>query len=99
MATTNDNVNKELEALRKDLASLRDDIGSLSKAVKAAGEEKGEAAYRRVREKGEELRQQGESAVEKVGHKIDEKPVTSVLTAFGTGVLVGLMLMMTQRRD
>lgn len=92
MATKDENLGKELETLRKDLASLRGDIGSLSKAVKAAGEQKGEAAYRRVRE-------QGESAVEKVGHTIDQKPVTSVLTAFGTGVLVGVMLMLNQRRN
>ena len=94
---TNDDISKELETLKKDLASLRGDIGSLSQAIKSTGEQKGEAAYRRVREKGEELRKQGEDAVEKVGHKIDEKPMTSVLTAFGTGLLIGLLL--NQRRS
>lgn len=94
---TNDDISKELEALKKDLASLRGDIGGLSQAVKSAGEQKGEAAYRSVREKGDELLKQGEDAVEKVGHKIDEKPMTSVLTAFGTGLLVGLLL--NQRRS
>jgi len=89
---TNDDLTKELETLKKDLTSLRGDIGSLSQAVKTAGEQKGEAAYQRVREKGEELRKQGEHAVEAVGNKIDEKPMTSVLTAFGTGLLVGLLL-------
>ncbi len=96
MATSNDDVSKELDTLKKDLASLRGDISSLSQAVKAVGEEKGEAAYRRVLEKGEEFRKQGEDAVAKVGHKIDEKPMTSVLAAFGTGLLVGLLL--NQRR-
>lgn len=94
---TNDDITKELDALKKDLASLRGDISGLSQAVKSAGEQKGEAAYRRVREKGDELRKQGEDAVEKVGHKIDEKPMTSVLTAFGTGLLVGMLL--NQRRS
>lgn len=99
MANNSDNLTKEMETLKKDLASLRGDIGSLSKAVKAAGEQKGEAAYRRAREKGDELLKQGESAVERVGHTIDERPMTSVLTAFGTGLVVGLMLMLNQRRD
>lgn len=94
---TNDDISKELEALKKDLASLRGDIGGLSQAVKDAGEHKGEAAVRRVREKGDDLRKQGEDAIEKVGHKIDEKPMTSVLKAFGTGLLVGLLL--NQRRS
>ena len=96
MANNNDDVSKELAALKKDLASLRDDIGGLSHAVKAAGEKKGEAAYRRVREKDEDFRQQGEDAIERVGHKIDEKPMTSMLTAFGTGLMAGLLL--SQRR-
>ena len=94
---TNDDISKELETLKKDLASLRSDIGGLSQAVKATGEAKGEAAYERVREKGESIRRQGEDAVEKVGHKIVEKPMTSVLTAFGTGLLIGLLL--NQRRS
>lgn len=96
MATIDDDLSKEVQTLKQDLASLRGDIGSLAEAVKSAGEQKGEAVYQRAREKSEELRAQGQSTIEQVGHKVDERPMTSVLTAFGTGLLVGLLL--NQRR-
>ena len=93
---TNDELTKELEAVKQDLSALRRDIGGLSDAVRTAGGQKGEAAYERVRERGEALRQQGEDVLDRVGHRIDERPTTSVLTAFGTGLLAGMLL--NQRR-
>ena len=93
---TNEELNKEMEQLKKDLKSIQSDISSLAGAVKSAGAEQGKATYDRVRNQGEQWRRRGEDAVGSLSQSIDERPVTSVLTAFGTGFIVGLLL--NQRR-
>lgn len=94
---TNDELNKDLVQLKKDLAALRDDIGTLTGTIKSAGTKQAEVAYGHVREQGEHLRQKGEDAVDSIARSIDERPMTSVLTAFGVGLLVGVMV--NQRRN
>jgi ElaB/YqjD/DUF883 family membrane-anchored ribosome-binding protein len=91
-AMANEDVNKEIEQLKKDLSGLQNDIRNLTGTLKSAGIEQGKATYERARQQGEQWRQKGEDAIGSVGQAIDEKPVTSVLTAFGTGFVIGLLL-------
>ncbi|MGD8682119.1 MAG: hypothetical protein PVJ33_17270 [Lysobacterales bacterium] len=89
---SNEEISKDVEQLRKDLHSLKGDISSLANALKEAGLDQGRATYERVKKEGEELRHRGEDAIGAVAEKIDERPVTSALTAFGTGIVIGLLL-------
>ncbi|MEX2480988.1 MAG: hypothetical protein WD928_09020 [Gammaproteobacteria bacterium] len=94
---TNDDLNKDVEQLKKDLAALREDIGTLTNTIKSEGTRQAKAAYGRARQQGDNLRQKGEDAVDSIAHTIDEKPMTSVLTSFGVGLLLGMMV--NQRRN
>ncbi len=94
---TNDEVSKEIEQLKKDLRGIQGDISTLATTLKNAGLDQSRATYERVRNQGEDLRRRGEDAIGAVGEKIDERPMTSVLTAFGTGFVIGLLL--NQRRQ
>lgn len=91
-----DDINGEINRLKEDMANLRSDMRDLLSAVKEAGVDRGHAAYERVRETGQKARHQAREAQEHVGEYIEEKPLTSMLVAFGTGFVIGMLL---DRRD
>ncbi|HYW93016.1 MAG TPA: hypothetical protein VFA95_11270 [Gammaproteobacteria bacterium] len=87
-----EDLHKEFEALKADVARLRGDISDLAGAVRHAGEESGRQAYAKARQAGEQAWHQASEAEQAAAHEIAERPVASVLTAFGVGFLVGLIL-------
>jgi ElaB/YqjD/DUF883 family membrane-anchored ribosome-binding protein len=94
MAT--DEINKELNQLKSDIADLREDMASLVKALKDAGIDQGrqayDRAYERARRAGESVRERADEAYGAFGKEVEERPLTSVLAAFGTGFVVGMLL-------
>ena len=101
MAETN--LSREMESLREDLAKLREDFAGVAEALKDAGHKKAEGAREgladllsSVREeiKGalDQARDKGKKSVENVGHQIEERPLTSLLTAFGVGFVLAKLL-------
>lgn len=78
--------------ISRDLASLKADIGSLMGAIKDMGAEQGRELYSRARDAGEVVRGQAVQTQETVGHYIEERPLTSVLFAFGTGFALGTIV-------
>ncbi len=92
MATTNE----ELEQLKSDVATLREDMATLVDTIKQAGMEEGREAYERVqaraREAGADVRRRTSEAYGVVGREVEERPLTSILVAFGTGFVVGMLL-------
>jgi len=92
----NDEVNKELNQLKSDIADLREDMASLVQAMKNAGVEQGrqayDRAYEKAREAGNSARQRADQAYGAFEREVEERPFTSVLAAFGTGFVVGMLL-------
>jgi len=86
-ATTKENANlrDDLDALRKDVAKLSEDVRSI------AGDRIG-AARDRARDTANWARERGEAAANEVGHRIEERPLTSVAVAFGVGMVIGRLL-------
>ena len=89
-------VDKEMNQLRSDVAELREDMAALVKTMKDAGVEQGhhfyDRAQERARETGEAVRERAHEAYNAVGREVEERPLTSVLAAFGTGFVVGMLL-------
>lgn len=94
---------QEMEAVKTDLAQLREDVGSLTQALKdataARASEVGDDARQRMQAAADnisarydDMRVRGEQAVEPMTREIQERPLTSVLTAFGVGFIVGKLL-------
>lgn len=86
------NVDDEMAKLRSDLDQLRGDMQSLVQAVKDSG-------VRQTRETLERAQRTGESLTEGVGDiprraekQIGDHPLTSVLSSFGLGFLIGMLL-------
>ncbi|GGB42211.1 DUF883 family protein [Tistrella bauzanensis] len=96
-------VDKEMEVLKADLAALRAD---LAKATRQSGRAAGvgaEALSEKASEEMERLRgevdrlmhvagERGRGAVRAAESTIEEKPLTSVLVAFGVGLVIGKLL-------
>ncbi len=94
MATTE--IDKELDQLKSDISNLRSDMSELIEAMKDNGIEHGRDVYHRTRERarrtGEAVRERAGDMYDDFGRTVEERPMTSVLTAFGTGFVVGMLL-------
>jgi ElaB/YqjD/DUF883 family membrane-anchored ribosome-binding protein len=97
---------KDVDAVKDDLAKLRSDIAELTQRLIDTGRSEVSSARNRLRAEarnlGRELRatldetgEQGLKTVESVEQLLTERPLVSLLAAFGLGLLVGIFL---QRR-
>ncbi len=88
--------------LETDIQQLRDDIAKLAKQMTATGEHSYSAARRAATEGADQLRLQGEAALETIRANakdieqqvlttVREKPVTALAVAAGIGFLLALM--------
>lgn len=96
MANENRNINQEVDQLREDLKEIRNDLAALLQTARDAGLEQGRAAGERVRNYSQQTQTRAreglESARNSVESEIEERPLTSALTAFGIGFVVGMLL-------
>lgn len=91
-----DDINKEMNQIKADIKALRDDMASLMRTLKDVGVDQGkqayDSAYENVRNAGETVRERAGEAYNTFGKEVEEHPLTSVLAAFGTGFVVGMLL-------
>jgi ElaB/YqjD/DUF883 family membrane-anchored ribosome-binding protein len=97
---------KDVDAVKEDLVKLRSDIAELTQRLIDTGRSEVSTARNRVRAEarnlGRELREtlndtgeRGVRTVESVEQLLTDRPLVSILAAFGLGLLVGKLL---QRR-
>ena len=90
---TTRNLESEFDVIKDDLVKLREDIANISAALKDATSEtvreRVGALRGRIDELTEDARTQGRQAVDDLTDHIEEHPLTSILVAFGVGVLLG----------
>lgn len=85
-------MSQETEALKKDMEQLRRDLGSLADAVKRSSQQKVQAGAEQARARIDGACTQAELQTEQLGSHIKQRPFTSVLTAFGVGILLGKLI-------
>jgi ElaB/YqjD/DUF883 family membrane-anchored ribosome-binding protein len=92
----NTNVDTDINQLKSDVAKLRKDMADLMGVLKDAGAEQGREVYNRAYQQaqrtGQYARERATQAYDTVGKEVEDHPLTSVLTAFGTGFVVGIFL-------
>jgi ElaB/YqjD/DUF883 family membrane-anchored ribosome-binding protein len=75
---------------------LREDMASLIRTLKDTGIEQGrqayDQAYENVQRASESVRDRAGEAYSTFGKEVEEHPLTSVLAAFGTGFVIGMLL-------
>jgi ElaB/YqjD/DUF883 family membrane-anchored ribosome-binding protein len=90
---TSHDVEGEFGAVKDDLAKLRSDIANLSNALK---ELTSETVHERIDSlRGgidrltDDAKLQSREALDGLADRIEERPLTSILVAFGVGLLLG----------
>ena len=88
-----ENLGQDLEALREDVTRLRSDLSQLAKSLLDKGKSESDTAKERVIEElmsnFRSARDKSNETVESVEHKIQEKPLMSLLIAFLVGLILG----------
>ncbi|KZD09657.1 DUF883 family protein [Oceanibaculum pacificum] len=90
----------EIDAIKADLAALRKDIASLTKTVGETASASVDEKTAQLREKVATMREEiermagtakvrGQEGVAAVERHIEDKPLQSMLIAFGAGLLLG----------
>lgn len=86
----------EFDTVRDDLTKLSNDIANLAASLKDGAtdtaREQLAAARERFEQLTEEARTRGEEQLESLAATIEERPLTSVLIAFGVGIILGRLL-------
>jgi ElaB/YqjD/DUF883 family membrane-anchored ribosome-binding protein len=88
-----ENLGQDLEALREDVTKLRSDLSQLAKSLLEKGKSETDTAKDRVIDELmsnlRSAREKGGDTVESVEHRIQEKPLMSLLIAFLVGLVLG----------
>lgn len=93
---TTRNLEGEFDAVKDDLAKLREDIAHLSATLRDTTSEtvRDQISSIRGRLDGitDEALDHGRHTLDELTEHIEERPLTSILLAFGIGVLIGKLL-------
>ncbi len=90
MATTDPS--SDIARLRSDLEQIRRDLAAIGGTVKELSAVKGQEARARAEALRERALRRASAAEERLGQEINERPLASVLTAFGIGFVIGKLL-------
>jgi ElaB/YqjD/DUF883 family membrane-anchored ribosome-binding protein len=82
---------EDLKTLRADMANLRADLGKISEALQSLATHGGEEALAKARRTAEKLQGEFKEGTQRVTTEIEKRPLTAVLSAFGVGMLLGML--------
>ncbi|HET6655276.1 MAG TPA: DUF883 domain-containing protein [Gammaproteobacteria bacterium] len=83
---------KDIHAIKSEVDSLKSELRSLTESLKREAEAQARAGYAKAREASDKVRHQARQGAAMVEDQIEERPLISVLTAFGVGFLIGKIL-------
>lgn len=86
------NTEQDISQLKDDMAKLKADLASIASTLKKEAGDRARHGYDRVREAGEHAADYARSGAHAVEHQIEERPLVSVLSAFGIGFVIGKLL-------
>ncbi len=86
------NLDKEFDALRADFGMLRDDIAALAKAAGKKGGKAVNEQAARLGELADDALDYGREGVNVLEQRIAAQPLSSLLIAFGAGVLLSKLV-------
>ncbi len=93
---TTRNLESEFDTVKTDLAKLREDISKLSNALRDVTSETVHDQVAQLRGRFDTIagdaKQHGRQALDDLTDRIEERPLASILIAFGVGVLFGRIL-------
>jgi ElaB/YqjD/DUF883 family membrane-anchored ribosome-binding protein len=82
---------EDISALREEIERQRRELDSLVDRFKEGAGELGAEAYERMRDTTSKARERTKDTVQVVGHKIEERPFTSLIITFVVGLVLGVL--------
>ena len=89
MAASTDN---DLTTLQADIQQLRADFAKMTSDMRDIASNRVNQASGEAQESAEKMWDEVRRQAQNVGQEIEERPIASALTAFATGLLLGLLL-------
>lgn len=86
------NLDKEFDALRADLSSVKDDIAAIARAAGRKGGRAVNEQAARLGELADDALDYGRDGVNALEQRIAAQPLSSLLIAFGAGVLLSKLI-------
>ena len=82
---------EDISSLREEIERQRRELDSLVDRFKEGAGELGAEAYERMRDTTSKARERTKDTVQVVGHKIEERPFTSLIITFVVGLVLGVL--------
>jgi ElaB/YqjD/DUF883 family membrane-anchored ribosome-binding protein len=82
---------EDLRTLRAELANLRADLGRISDTLKDTVRHGRDEAVGKAHDAAEKLQDEIGRRTQRLSQEIEQKPLTAVFTAFGLGIVLGLL--------
>ena len=90
------NLEHEFDTVKGDLSRLRNDIAALTEGFHGVATDRVRENINEAREKLSRWKQdatsQSRETLEDIAEEIEDRPLTSVLVAFGVGIILGRLL-------
>jgi len=87
-----DQSNTDIAALQSDIKQLRADFAKIAGTIRDLASNSVASAEESVSASADKMWSETKRHAQSVGHEIEERPLASALTAFATGVVLGLFL-------
>ena len=86
------NYEKNLDQLRADFDALRSDVSSLVQTLKSEAIDHAQVGMDKLKHAGGQAADQVRVGAAAVERQIEDRPLTSVLAAFGIGFIIGKLM-------
>lgn len=87
-----DQSNADITALQSDIKQLRTDLAKIAGTMRELASNSLASAEESVSASADKVWSEARRHAHSVGHEIEERPIASALTAFATGIVLGLFL-------
>jgi len=82
----------DIAALQAEIKQLRADLAEIAGTIRDLGSDGAAAAGQQAQAQTEKVWTEVKRQADCVGREIEERPIAAALTAFGSGILLGLLL-------
>lgn len=83
---------RDVDRLRGEMNEIRKDLATLTYAVRDFGTEKSQEALDKLERYGKRARKQMRRTERRIEHQVEERPIVSLVAAFGIGFLFAKLL-------
>lgn len=86
------NVQNDADKVKEDIAKLKEDIAQLTQSLKGVAAARGAEGVDTLKRTAHQTRDQAKAFSQDLERQVADRPLTSMLVAFGVGFVIGRLL-------